>query len=147
VVLSQELKDEIQTAYSTWLASHELKARYGQRLMIAEVAKTLGRIQLGSDDQRMGDPAICVVEAGTGTGKTIAYAVAALPIAKALGKKLVVATATVALQEQIVYRDFPDIQQRSGLDFKFSLAKGRSRYMCLSKLDGLLSAVHKLLHH
>jgi ATP-dependent DNA helicase DinG len=140
VVLSQELKDEIQTAYSTWLASHELKARYGQRLMIAEVAKTLGKIQLGSDDQRMGEPAICVVEAGTGTGKTIAYAVAALPIAKALGKKLVVATATVALQEQIVYRDFPDIQQRSGLDFKFSLAKGRSRYMCLSKLDGLLSA-------
>ncbi len=139
MALSQQLKDEIQSAYSAWLSSHELKARYGQRLMIAEVAKTLGNIQLGSDNHRIGDPGICVVEAGTGTGKTIAYAVAALPIAKALDKTLVVATATVALQEQIVYRDFPDIQQRSGLDFDFWLAKGRGRYMCLSKLDGLLS--------
>ncbi|MGL4566199.1 MAG: ATP-dependent DNA helicase DinG, partial [Halioglobus sp.] len=82
-----------------------------------------------------GLPAVCVIEAGTGTGKTIAYAVAAIPVARALNKRLVVATATIALQEQFVNKDLPDIKRHSGLDFSFTLAKGRRRYVCLSKLD------------
>ncbi len=75
---------------------------------------------------------------GTGTGKTVAYAIASIPTAKAAGKRLVIATATVALQEQIVYKDLPDLMRNSGLNFTFALAKGRGRYMCLSKLDMLL---------
>ena len=81
-----------------------------------------------------------VVEAGTGTGKTIAYTLAVLPIAKALGKKVVLATATVALQEQIVLRDLPDILRHSGLHFSSLLAKGRGRYVCISKLDQRLAS-------
>lgn len=77
----------------------------------------------------------CVVEAGTGTGKTVAYALAAIPVAQALDKKIVISTATVALQEQIVHRDLPDIRDHSKLDFDFILAKGRRRYLCLAKLD------------
>ena len=73
--------------------------------------------------------------AGTGTGKTIAYALATIPIAKQLKKKIVVATGTVALQEQIIYQDLPAIREHSGLDFSFALAKGRRRYLCLSRLD------------
>ena len=76
-----------------------------------------------------------MVEAGTGTGKTLAYALAALPLARALEKKLVIATATVALQEQIVFRDLPDLREHSGLDFTFALAKGRRRYLCLARLE------------
>ena len=72
---------------------------------------------------------------GTGTGKTIAYAVAAIPVARALNKRLVVATATIALQEQFVNKDLPDIRRHTGLDFSFTRAKGRRRYVCLSKLD------------
>ena len=54
---------------------------------------------------------------------------------KALKKKIVISTATVALQEQIVYTDLPDIRDHSKLDFSFALAKGRRRYLCLAKLD------------
>ncbi len=50
-----------------------------------------------------------------------------------------VATATIALQEQFVNKDLPDIRQSSGMDFSFALAKGRRRYVCLSKLDRLIA--------
>ncbi len=132
-MLTDELKKTIQTAYSTLLESKALKARYGQRLMIADVAKTLTSRQSSQDEAP-----VCVVEAGTGTGKTIAYTVAAIPVAQALEKTLVISTATVALQEQIVHKDLPDILRHSGLSFNFALAKGRGRYLCLSKLDGVL---------
>lgn len=134
-MLTDDIKKTIQAAYSGLLESKDLKPRYGQRLMIAEVAKTL----MSSDQKIEGQQApICVVEAGTGTGKTIAYTVAAVPVAAALNKTLVISTATIALQEQIVYKDLPDIQQHSGLNFSYSLAKGRGRYLCLTKLDALL---------
>ncbi|UUY07923.1 ATP-dependent DNA helicase DinG [Pseudomonas sp. J452] len=137
-MLSPELKSQIQGAYSRFLEAKSLKPRYGQRLMIAEIAKVLGAIQHNDEGQRDGEAAVVAVEAGTGTGKTVAYALASIPIAKAAGKRLVIATATVALQEQIVHKDLPDLLRNSGLNFSFALAKGRGRYLCLSKLDMLL---------
>lgn len=137
-MLSTELKSQIQGAYSRFLEAKGLKARYGQRLMIAEVAKVLGAIPQDDGGHRQGEPAVVAVEAGTGTGKTVAYSLAAIPSAKAAGKRLVIATATVALQEQIVHKDLPDLIRNSGLNFSFALAKGRGRYLCLSKLDMLL---------
>ena len=137
-MLSTELKATIQGAYSRFLEAKELKPRYGQRLMIAEVAKVLGTIASDEEGHRLGDAAVVAVEAGTGTGKTVAYSLAAIACAKAAGKRLVVATATVALQEQIVHKDLPDLLRNSGLSFSFALAKGRGRYLCLSKLDHLL---------
>ncbi len=137
-MLSDDLKKTIQTAYSKFLEGRDLKPRYGQKLMIAEIAKTLGNIELDDEGERTSEGHVCVVEAGTGTGKTVAYLLAAIPIARALGKKLVVSTATVALQEQIVNKDLPEVKRYSGLQFNFSLAKGRGRYLCLSKLDRLL---------
>ncbi|NBA94603.1 ATP-dependent DNA helicase DinG [Pseudomonas sp. R5(2019)] len=141
-MISNELKSQIQGAYSRFLEAKSLKPRYGQRLMIAEVAKVLGDIDCDDEGRRSGDPAVVAVEAGTGTGKTVAYSMAAIPAAKAAGKRLVIATATVALQEQIVYKDLPDLMRNSGLNFTFSLAKGRGRYLCISKLDGLLQEGH-----
>ena len=142
-MLTDAVKKQIQSAYSQFLESKGLKPRYGQKLMIAEIAKTLGNIELDEENHRIsGEQAgshLCVVEAGTGTGKTIAYLLPALVIAKYLGKKLVVSTATVALQEQIVNKDLPELMRHSGLSFSFTLAKGRSRYLCLSKLDNVIA--------
>jgi ATP-dependent DNA helicase DinG len=130
--IPSDLKQQIQQAYSGYLESRQLKPRYGQKLMIAEIIKGL----LETDQ----NPPVCVVEAGTGTGKTVAYLLAMLPLAKHLGKKLVLSTATVALQEQIVLKDLPELLKHSDLSFDFVLAKGRGRYMCLSKLDQSLQA-------
>ncbi len=137
-MLNDDLKGQIQTAYRTFLENKSLKPRYGQRVMIAEVAKLFGGVELDEEGHRDGEAAVAVVEAGTGTGKTVAYCLAGIPIAKHLGKPLVISTATIALQEQIVLKDLPDIQRNAGLDFNFALAKGRGRYVCLSKLDQLL---------
>lgn len=147
-MLTDMVKKQIQSAYSTFLESKNLKSRFGQKMMIAEIAKTFGNIELNEENvrevsNRSGNDNsgnhICVVEAGTGTGKTIAYLLPALAIAKAMGKKLVVSTATVALQEQIVSKDLPELLRHSDLSFSFALAKGRGRYLCLSKLDNLLA--------
>lgn len=138
-MLTDQLKQQIQSSYSKFLESKGMKARYGQKMMIAEIARTIGNIELDDENHRVGGGHVCVVEAGTGTGKTVAYLLPAIAIAKAMGKKLVVSTATVALQEQIVNKDLPELRQHSGLAFNFALAKGRGRYLCLSKLDNLLS--------
>ena len=130
-MIDEGLQAEIRATYQELTDSLNLVPRWGQRQMIAEVANALA-------DPEAETP-IAVVEAGTGTGKTIAYLVAALPIARARGKKLVVASATVALQEQLLLRDLPDVMQHSGLNFDAALAKGRGRYVCLLKLDHQLS--------
>ncbi|MCL6417486.1 ATP-dependent DNA helicase DinG [Aestuariirhabdus sp. Z084] len=139
-MLNDELKTSIQQAYRQFLENKELKPRYGQKLMIAEIARTLGAIECDDEGKRQSDPAVAVVEAGTGTGKTVAYALASIPVAQAADKRLIISTATVALQEQIVFKDLPDIRHKSGLSFTFTLAKGRGRYVCLSKLDQLLQS-------
>ncbi len=123
--LTDALKDEIQAAYRAWLAGRGFQPRRGQREMIAAIARTLA-----TDGPRR-----CVVEAGTGTGKTAAYCLAAIPVARAREKRVVIATATVALQEQVLLRDLPDLQRHGGLDFSFALAKGRGRYLCVRRLE------------
>lgn len=137
-MLSDQVKQEIQTYYSQYLQNRGLQARYGQKLMIAEIARSLAGIK-GDEEREAGDQApICVIEAGTGTGKTIAYLIAVIPIARALGKQVVIATATVALQEQLLFKDIPELQTNSELSFTTALAKGRGRYVCLSRLENLL---------
>jgi ATP-dependent DNA helicase DinG len=132
--LTDEIKQQIQQGYRDVLAGKDVRARYGQRLMIAEIARYMGDIK-DNDGQRTSPPAVCVVEAGTGTGKTLAYLLAAIPVAKALGKTLVISTATVALQDQIVLKDLPDLRKHSKLNFSWTLAKGRGRYLCMSRLE------------
>jgi ATP-dependent DNA helicase DinG len=137
MTLTDDVKQQIQQAYRDVLAGKDVRARYGQRLMIAEIARYMGEIT-DNDGLRTSPPAACVVEAGTGTGKTLAYLIAAIPVAKALGKTLVISTATVALQDQIVLKDLPDLRKHSKLDFSWTLAKGRGRYLCMSRLEARL---------
>lgn len=136
--LSDASKAAIRDAYNALIDARSLVPRWGQRQMIAEVANTLARVNPHGGPAE--PAAIGVIEAGTGTGKTIAYAIPAVLMARELGKRLVVATATVALQEQLVGRDLPDLQDGSGLEFDFALAKGRRRYLCLSQLDRILAS-------
>ncbi len=139
-MLTESQKSTIQTAYSRFLEQKGLQARQGQKLMIAAVARCIAGVERDAEGLRIADDPddgthLCAVEAGTGTGKTVAYALAAIPLAKALDKTLVISTATVALQEQIVLKDLPDLRRHSGLDFNYALAKGRGRYACVYKLD------------
>ena len=129
-----EVKNSIQETYRSLLAAYDHVPRYGQRLMIAEIVNSLKPL---FDETEARSP-IVTIEAGTGTGKTLAYIVSIIPIAKALKLKVIISTATVALQEQIVIKDLPDILKGSNLDFSYALAKGRARYLCLSKLDLML---------
>jgi ATP-dependent DNA helicase DinG len=134
-MLSDDVKSIVQTAYSQMLENCQLQGRSGQKHMIASIARTLARAA-NSENQ---DPSICVIEAGTGTGKTLSYLLSTLPLAAASEKKVVIATATVALQEQVMYKDIPDLQQHSSVRFTYALAKGRGRYLCLSRLDNALN--------
>ena len=144
-MLSKQDKDTIQSLYRELLAGLDLKPRYGQRLMIAEIAKSLGAIRKDDEGKRDNNAGIAVVEAGTGTGKTLAYLLASLPLAIAQEKKLVVSTATIALQEQILDKDLPSLQQHISLPFNYALAKGRGRYLCLVKLDKALQQLSGML--
>ena len=67
-----------------------------------------------------------IVQAGTGTGKSLAYLVPAL----VSGSRVVVATATKALQDQLATRDLPVLAERLGVPFEFAVLKGRSNYLC-----------------
>lgn len=134
-MLSAEHKALIQDSYRNFTAREGFRPRYGQRLMIAEIAKYLGSISKNSEGLRKSDPATCVVEAGTGTGKTLGYCIASLPMAIAQDKTLVISTATTALQDQILSKDLPELAKHSGIEFSYALAKGRGRYVCLSKLE------------
>src|SRR5690606_12302131 len=103
-MLPDDIKQVIQSAYRQILENKSLTPRYGQRLMIAEIAKTLGQIDPAreeDEDEEEGGGPVCVVEAGTGTGKTLAYVLGTLPVAQYLNKTVILATATVALQEQV----------------------------------------------
>ncbi|PTL83487.1 ATP-dependent DNA helicase [Vitiosangium sp. GDMCC 1.1324] len=72
-----------------------------------------------------------LAEAGTGTGKTLAYLVPALMS----GRRVVVSTATKTLQEQIFFKDLPLLRERMGLTFEAAYLKGRSNYLCLHRYD------------
>lgn len=143
-MLDPALKQTIQTAYSQFLASRGLRARPAQKQMIAEITRTLATIKMGDKGERLGEDHVCLVEAGTGTGKTIAYLVATLPIARARKKKLVLSTATVSLQEQLVHKDLPEVMAHAGLKVNFQLAKGRGRYLCVNKIEQHLERQHEL---
>jgi ATP-dependent DNA helicase DinG len=98
--------------------------RPGQREMVAAVATALGSTEH------------LLVQAGTGTGKSLGYLVPALTS----GKRVVVATATKALQAQLVDKDLPRLvtalTKQLGRTPTYALAKGRGNYVCLQQVHG-----------
>lgn len=77
---------------------------------------------------------IALIEAGTGTGKSFAYLIPALIAASLHKERTVIATHTIALQEQLIQKDIPLLIKTLGITVKAVLAKGMSNYLCLRKL-------------
>lgn len=130
-MLDDQIKEAIQTAYRQLSAKIPgFQPRDSQRRMIAAVANTLS----GCGPSEAG---LAVIEGQTGTGKSIGYMLGAIPVAQDREYLLVISTATVALQEQLFNRDLPTLRDLSGLDFSFTLAKGRRRYACTRNIQQL----------
>jgi ATP-dependent DNA helicase DinG len=77
---------------------------------------------------------LSVIEAGTGTGKSLAYLVPALLWACNNGERVVVSTNTINLQEQLIRKDLPFLERAAGIEFRAVLVKGRSNYLCRRRL-------------
>jgi ATP-dependent DNA helicase DinG len=78
-----------------------------------------------------------MVEAGTGVGKSFAYLVPAALFALQNNTRVVVSTNTINLQDQLIQRDLPNLCQALNLDFRFSVLKGRSNYLCPRRLENI----------
>lgn len=76
---------------------------------------------------------VALLEAQTGTGKTLAYLI---PVLES-GRRVVISTGTKALQEQLFHKDIPLLNEKLNLPFKYVLLKGRSNYLCLLKHERL----------
>jgi ATP-dependent DNA helicase DinG len=75
-----------------------------------------------------------IVEAGTGTGKTLAYLVPAIAAATARGSRVIISTGTKNLQEQLMEKDIPFLQKVLPRKFSAAYMKGRSNYACLQRI-------------
>jgi ATP-dependent DNA helicase DinG len=119
-----ELTKNVGLALDAAIESIGGQPREGQIAMAEAVANAL------SDRHHL------LVQAGTGTGKSLAYLVPAL----VHGKKVLVATATLALQRQLVERDLPRIkpalEKQLGRELTFAVYKGVGNYLCLQKMNG-----------
>jgi ATP-dependent DNA helicase DinG len=75
-----------------------------------------------------------IVEAGTGTGKTLAYLVPAIAAACGSGTRIVISTGTKNLQEQLMEKDIPFLQEVLPVKFRAAVMKGRNNYACLHRI-------------
>ncbi|HEY3308892.1 MAG TPA: helicase C-terminal domain-containing protein [Desulfuromonadaceae bacterium] len=78
---------------------------------------------------------VVLVEAGTGTGKSLAYLIPAILWGVRNNQRVVVSTNTINLQEQLIKKDLPFLARNSAIEFKAALVKGRGNYACLRKLE------------
>ena len=122
--IAQESVSEAISLYEKWLGSRNFQVRDSQREMLEFVTETL------ASENSLG-----VVEAGTGTGKTIALCAGALPVARKKKKKLVIVTATVGLQSQLLNYELSELARLDDKPVSFQVAKGRRRFVCLAKLE------------
>ena len=80
-------------------------------------------------ERTFSDGGALVAEAGTGVGKSMAYAVPALASAE-MGERVIISTHTLPLQDQLVRKDLPALQAALGTDVTVAVLKGRSNYLC-----------------
>jgi DNA polymerase-3 subunit epsilon/ATP-dependent DNA helicase DinG len=78
-----------------------------------------------------------LVEAGTGTGKSMAYLIPSLEWAAATGNRVLVSTNTINLQDQLIHKDAPDLKDALGKDYEVSVLKGRRNYLCPRRLSAV----------
>jgi DNA polymerase-3 subunit epsilon/ATP-dependent DNA helicase DinG len=83
------------------------------------------------------DGATLLAEAGTGTGKSLAYLLPAIYWGAQNNQRIVISTATINLQDQLFEKDIPDLRNVLPVEFKAALLKGRANYLCRRRLDAL----------
>lgn len=83
--------------------------------------------------------AVALIEAGTGTGKSIAYLIPALLAATIWNERIVISTHTISLQEQLIEKDLPLLMDALGIEIKAVLVKGMGNYVCLRKIEEMES--------
>ena len=123
------LKEEMKSAFSEsgLLAdSPDFEYRAEQQEMAMEVAAALA-------ERRS-----LVLEAGTGVGKSLAYLLPAVRYGLEAGRKVIVSTHTINLQEQLVRKDLPLVEKLVGRPFTAALMKGRQNYLCPQRLKRAL---------
>ncbi|MEM7387683.1 MAG: ATP-dependent DNA helicase, partial [Verrucomicrobiota bacterium] len=132
---SQKLAREMKTFFSASGAlsgSPDFEYRPEQQEMAVCVAEALeGRRPL-------------VIEAGTGVGKSLAYLIPAVEYALAHGKKAIISTHTINLQEQLVQKDIPIVSTALGKEFNYVLYKGRGNYLCPMRLKAAMRQTRDL---
>lgn len=130
-MLSSKLQKTIQTAYKDIAQGIPgFVSRPQQRELIGKTATAMAQ----------GD--ILVAEAPTGSGKSLAYCLSAIPVAKAKKTPLIISTATTALQNQLI-DDMELITKHTELRFSWQIAKGRGQYICIRDLNALLTRTHE----
>ncbi|GAB6181020.1 helicase C-terminal domain-containing protein [Desulfotomaculum defluvii] len=82
---------------------------------------------------------IVLVEAGTGTGKSLAYLVPAITWARQNNERVLISTHTITLQEQLWNKDIPLLKEIPEYEFKAAIMKGRSNYLCLRRWQALMN--------
>lgn len=85
------------------------------------------------------DSAHLVIEAGTGVGKSFAYLIPAIDFAINMSERVVISTNTISLQEQLINKDIPFLQNILPHSFRTVLVKGRTNYLCLRRLENLMA--------
>lgn len=120
---SQEITDLLQPGGSIDTAIPGFRYRSQQEEMAQGVAA------------RFNQGGCFVVEAGTGTGKSLAYLLPAVLWSVKSGHKVVVSTHTINLQEQLIKKDIPLAKEITGRDFSAAIIKGRGHYLCLRKWE------------
>ena len=98
----------------------------------------------GAVEQILAEQKILLLEAGTGTGKSLAYMLPALLWSLWQDRRAVVATGTINLQEQLWQKDIPLLRSLLGLPFQAALLKGRTNYLCLRRFFHLLDDISAL---
>ncbi len=78
-----------------------------------------------------------MVEAGTGTGKSLAYLIPAIHWSLRNGQRVVISTNTINLQDQLLQKDIPDLVRILGLDVRAAVLKGRGNYICPRKFEAM----------
>ncbi len=128
--------DAVEAIFTADSALPALLKGYEPRLPQVEMARAVARAQ--------NDSRIQVVEAGTGTGKSLAYLLPAVLRCITNGERVAVATRTIHLQQQLLRKDAPIARGLFGDDVEVALLKGRGNYLCKRKLEDRLNVLdHK----
>ena len=92
---------------------------------------------LRSVTQALSENRHLLVEAGTGTGKSMAYLLPAALWAIKNGHRVVISTNTINLQDQLINKDIPDLRSAMGMNLSAAVMKGRSNYLCPRRLENM----------